>query len=248
MSRYGPVWEGREITQRPYDIPDHVRLEDRDLCELTLADAAAKNWPPGGGMAWDIGANVGQCLPLLTALYERVVALEPGASLTELTATWSAHDQVTVIGKAASDADGQLVLSERAAPAQSGQLVAQGMPYYGEEHGPGTPVWGIQTRLLPVPCVSLDTLAREFGVPDFVKIDTEGGELLVLAGAAGLLAEHRTTWLVEFHSEANRNLCYEILSAVGCKVETSHAWTYKEGTEMWKSFGYLRAKPSGERK
>jgi len=40
-------------------------------------------------------------------------------------------------------------------------------------------------------------LARELGLPDFMKIDTEGHEAAVLDGAQEILAEGRTDLLIE---------------------------------------------------
>jgi FkbM family methyltransferase len=54
---------------------------------------------------------------------------------------------------------------------------------------------------LVVPCRTLDDLAADRGGPTVVKIDVEGAELDVLAGARQLLERLRTRLLVEFHDD-----------------------------------------------
>lgn len=58
---------------------------------------------------------------------------------------------------------------------------------------------------LRVPSVTLDRLAEEVGLaPDLVKIDVEGAEAEVLAGARELTHRHRPQFLVEMHSIPDR--------------------------------------------
>jgi FkbM family methyltransferase len=53
---------------------------------------------------------------------------------------------------------------------------------------------------IDVPCTTLDSFVRSSGViPDVVKIDVEGAELLVLEGAKRLLAVHRPVLIIGVH-------------------------------------------------
>lgn len=52
-------------------------------------------------------------------------------------------------------------------------------------------------RTLPVQVTSVDNLIDDLGVPDFVKVDVERGELSVFEGARHLLELQRTTFLFE---------------------------------------------------
>jgi hypothetical protein len=65
--------------------------------------------------------------------------------------------------------------------------------------------------------LALDEIAYspEWFVPDFVKIDIDGGELDALRGAARLLAEHRPHLIVETHSRELELACAELLHAAG---------------------------------
>lgn len=64
-----------------------------------------------------------------------------------------------------------------------------------------------------VPLATLDSYLDEFGVPDLVKIDAEGAEVDVLRGSSTLIAEGRTSFLVEFMSEDLENAGRELLAA-----------------------------------
>lgn len=58
-----------------------------------------------------------------------------------------------------------------------------------------------------VPMTTLDHLAEEVGLaPDLVKIDVEGAEADVLAGARELARRHRPRFLVEMHAVPDRSM------------------------------------------
>ena len=57
---------------------------------------------------------------------------------------------------------------------------------------------------------TLDHFIHGHGVPDFVKIDVEGEEDRVLAGAAELLARRSTVFLCELHSPEDVSQCRAI--------------------------------------
>jgi FkbM family methyltransferase len=52
-----------------------------------------------------------------------------------------------------------------------------------------------------VRAVTIDELAKEYGVPDVVYMDIEGHELEALRGASRVLAKGATTWSIEVHPE-----------------------------------------------
>src|SRR5262249_48749079 len=55
-----------------------------------------------------------------------------------------------------------------------------------------------KTGEIRVDCLPLDSLPIE-GTVDFIKCDTEGAEIEILRGAAGLIAHHRPWLLIEVH-------------------------------------------------
>ncbi len=67
---------------------------------------------------------------------------------------------------------------------------------------------------------TLDSLLAEGGFPPpaLIKVDVEGAETEVLAGARGLLAEHRPRLFIEAHSPDLRAQCEEMLRGLGYAV------------------------------
>ncbi len=177
----------------------------------------------GGAVGWDIGAHQGQSTDRMVKQFEQVVALEPATeSFAFLDQEWGNHTQVTVLNKAAAAHDGVMYLSVRDTPISGGQLVAIDLPEVGTW-------WGTTTGIRKVECVTLDSLAAEYGFPDFVKIDTEGGEVGVLAGAATVI-DHGCDWLIEYHSHALREQCRRMLGRgyaledIPCPGKEDNGW------------------------
>jgi methyltransferase FkbM-like protein len=66
--------------------------------------------------------------------------------------------------------------------------------------------------------LALDDFASEWGTPDFIKIDVEGGEVDVLRGAARLLRDLKPGALVEVHSPQLERDCSRILVDAGYSI------------------------------
>lgn len=224
----------------------HLRMAARDARLITGADSdpaeAAEDlwggWRPGE-LAWDVGANTGQSLEQLHALFKMVIAFEPAeesyARLAELDHGWLTTSMVAL-----GDADGELVTSIREQSIAGGQLTATGMPWGdGAESLP----WGGETGQRAVPCRTADRLAAEFGIPDFIKVDTEGHEAAVLRGAVQIHDAGRTGWLVEFHSADLYAECMEIFMRWGYAARTIRHPHYPPGSALWSSHGWIRAIP-----
>jgi FkbM family methyltransferase len=71
-----------------------------------------------------------------------------------------------------------------------------------------------------VKTLTLDSLvsAGQAPAPDYVKIDVEGAEMLVLKGARNLLANGRPTLFLATHGGAAREACCEFLNALGYEL------------------------------
>lgn len=202
-------------------------------------EAATAIWAglPRGGHAWDIGANKGQSISQLYALCDRVTAFEPSAEAVDaLEAAWDPKP-AWLEGRqlAVSDHDGWLTTAERAESMAGLELTAvdvdSGLP------------WGQLTGTRDVPCRTVDSLAAELGVPDLVKVDTEGHEGQVLDGAAAVLAAGTASWVIEFHSAALHGKCSNLLAAAGYAVETVRHPHYPPDSRLWHNHGWIRATP-----
>lgn len=141
-----------------------------------------------GELAFDVGANIGQAAHVLAPRFARVVSFEP---CTEAAAVLrdEAAPNVTVVAAAVSAREGSVTLDETANSIGSGQLTTGSRLGWGEIVGHRT-----------VPATTLDKAAHLYGMPDLVKVDTEGHELRVLEGATGLLAARCARWLIEVHA------------------------------------------------
>src|SRR6187551_3174202 len=138
----------------------------------------------GGWVFFDIGANVGFYTLLGSVLVGesgRVVAFEPGKrnlSLLDKHLALNHARNVTVVRVAVGDRIGEVSFAEE--PDQLGGWFGQ--KNFGSAHISDKG----QTR---VGLVTLDALLerKEIPLPDLMKIDVEGAEMMVLTGAANLL-------------------------------------------------------------
>ncbi len=160
--------------------------------EPGLQTALTRLLRPGLTM-YDVGANVGFLTVIgarLVGREGRVVAFEPvrpNADLAAHNARLNGFDQVEILCVALGREDGEasFLLS---ANSNWGKFKSAG--------GVADPI--AETT---VPVRSLDSLAREGGQPepDLMKIDVEGAEVDVIAGAARMLRKKRPVLLVELH-------------------------------------------------
>jgi FkbM family methyltransferase len=155
-------------------------------------------------LAFDIGANRGCVANRLAANFQRVVAFEPCRESFNLM-----DPAANVIGSvcAVSQSDGQVALDEAHISIRTGQLVT------------GSALdWGNVLRQRVVPSIKLDTAAEIYGIPDFIKIDTEGHEILVLKGGENALA-HKPALVIEVHREKDGERIERLLGLKLRKIE-----------------------------
>jgi FkbM family methyltransferase len=135
---------------------------------------------PAGGLAFDIGAHVGDRIRAFRALGARVVAVEPQPKLARLLRLLHGRDPgVTIVEAACGRAEGAgELLVNRANPTVS-TLSESFVAATRNAPGWEGQVWDAR---LGVAVTTLDALIARHGRPDFVKIDVEGHEAEVLAG------------------------------------------------------------------
>lgn len=104
----------------------------------------------------------------------------------------------------------------------------------------GSGVAGLSTtaeaagRSMTVRAQTLDSIVdRTAFVPDLVKIDVEGAEREVLAGANATVARHRPRFLVEMHSSSDLTMERNTTDVLTwCEQRGYSAWYLKDGTRL----------------
>lgn len=200
-----------------------------------IAEDLWAGWGPGR-LAFDVGANCGQSLPVLRRLFAGVVAFEPAhESWLVLQRDWFATPGVELVPFAISDEPGPVVdLYETPNNVAQGQLISPGHHAFTREVD--------QPKARPVQAMTLDAAAEQYGKPDFVKIDTEGHELRILQSGPELLgAKLPPEFLIEFHSPEMHDGCAALLEAAGLQVTTVRHPHYAPGNPDFYNHGWLRA-------
>lgn len=166
------------------------RLEDVDTALLGMALELVHP----GDVVWDIGANVGLFAFSAAGLAGpngRVLAVEPDPWLVKLLHRSSglrnehlAHVDVLSVAVAEDAGVCRFNIAERGRAAN--YLDGAGTTQAG----------GVRDSIL-IPTIACDSLLRHFAAPSVVKIDVEGTEHRVIAGASRLLHEIRPRILCE---------------------------------------------------
>jgi len=158
-----------------------------------------------GDIVYDIGANVGFYTLLASVLVgpnSRVFAFEPvPGNLLYLKKHLRLNrtGNVTVIEAAVSDHCGMTYFNQ-STNSSMGHIALGGN--------------------LKVKTVSLDELIStgEVSIPDHIKIDVEGAEMMVLSGAKLMLAERHPTLFLATHGQDLRHQCCRFLEGLGYEL------------------------------
>ena len=150
----------------------------------------------------DVGANEGAWsrAVLTVARPERLIAVEPSPVMQpRLQAAIGAHHAVEIVASAVGAAAGEEVLNVTA-HSHNASLLRPRTDEMNELYGGGYDV----VEDVRVAVVPLDELTRDLAAIDLLKVDVQGSEREVIAGAAETLA--KTHWLL---IEANLRSHYE---------------------------------------
>lgn len=162
--------------------------------EPWVQDAIARYLRPGD-WAWDVGAYIGYHTLLMWRLGANVVAFEPDRE------TFDRLSKNLSLNGARSVQALRRAVGREAGWAQLVPVEGSPQQTHVEWQAAGE-----------CPVVSLDDLLLEFPAPRLVKVDVEGAELDVLAGATRLIREVGPVWIVEPHApETAREVadCFE---------------------------------------
>lgn len=176
-----------------------------------------------GSLVFDVGAHIGNRVRAFRSLGARVIAMEPQRSCTAILNRFYGSDrEVTILPEAVGESvgEGELFVSPEN-PTMS--TLSSGWIDAIHEHYPEQGIeWDRRERVI---VTTLDRLVEAYGEPDFVKIDVEGFEDVVLRGASRPLKALSFEFLPAAVDGAVR--CIEILEALG-----AYRYNYSVGERM----------------
>ncbi len=184
-----------------------------------------------GQLAFDIGSHVGNRTRAWRRLGARVVAVEPQPDFFRLLRGLFGRDSMVILencGIAAEAGHGTLWIS-RATP-----TVSSCTADWVEDAGDAEAFDGVRwDNKQPIALRTLEDLIEQYGVPDFCKIDIEGGEEAALRGLRTPIAALSFECVAAMRERAQG--CLAILDALG-----SYEYRYsKLETMRWSSDRWL---------
>ena len=174
---------------------------------------------------WDVGANIGwySWIFLSQSPHAEAILLEPDPTNLKLVRRTARRleGRATILPVAAGDRTGRMLFAADTVTGATGSIMVEDTfltRHYRRNGG-----------MLEVETVRLDDLRQRFPPPDFIKIDVEGAELLVMDGAASILRSQPV--VIYETTAANRNgmaarfaeLGYRLFDAegYGCREQVS---------------------------
>jgi len=136
-----------------------------------------------GGVAFDIGANVGYYARLMARYADHVYAFEPDMdNFRILEENCKRHSNITSFNMAVCDREGTADFFKVADSAMRHSLIDEG-----------------NTERFSVPCTTLDAFTKECNITgvSLIKMDVEGAEQMVFAGMRELLAREHPVVIYE---------------------------------------------------
>ena len=165
-----------------------------------------------GDVTYDIGANIGFMTLVLAAQVGAegtVFAFEPVPdnveNLKDVVFLNRLDDRVRIMAKAVGNtvSEEEMVLHESSAMHRLEKSREQGCT--------------MASHKIVVESTTLDFFSVQKGhpAPDFIKVDVEGSETLVIQGALDVLERHSPTLLIEVHGPDNAGNLWDLLQEMG---------------------------------
>jgi FkbM family methyltransferase len=199
---------------------------------------AIRSYVSSGDTVYDIGANIGYislALAKQVGPQGQVIAFEPIPqtfdSLSKNVAL-NKLSNIKVLNIAASDRAGETTIRTRDNPAESS------MVWYRND--PSATEVSISTS-------AIDDLVRTCKIPppDFVKIDVEGAEGLVVQGMRDTLATSKPVLFLEC-SDIGRETTWPLLCELGYRCQSATTWKRVVEFDEYRDFDFLWLPPNRE--
>ena len=167
---------------------------DQDLINI------AEQYLKDNSNVWDVGANVGVFTFAASSVAHKgtVVSIEADiwlANILRKTAMFKEYSNNTICVLPVAISNDNSVASF--------MVAARGRASNALEAAGGRSQMGGVREKQHVPTLTLDTLLNTFPPPDFVKIDVEGAEYMVLQGATNVINKVRPKFYVEVGSDVS---------------------------------------------
>ena len=189
--------------------------------EIPLQESLCRELRPGQTF-YDVGANAG----FFTLVGSRAigpagkcVAFEPVPENAESIREQIAANELTncqLVPEALSDSVGETTFCFDSAGSSTGHFAEL----------------GASGGQLTVRMTTLDEVAKRLGMPDVLKVDVEGVEDLVIAGAASLLKAQRPVWVIELHGRRQAKAVLNSLKQAGYVFFELNGEPYQETLEF----------------
>lgn len=187
------MW-GTKIKDLPFKLVVQSEIEIWRAADFWTKEPETIAWIDSfesGSVFWDIGANVGvfslygdtKCS--VQGLGREVFAFEPENKnfdrlLEQIEANGGCH--VAAYQYALSDFDGKSTFYvPKSGPGRSGGQIGKNADESGREFQP--------EESYEIETYRIDTLAKRFGVPNYIKIDVDGHEFEILGGGLATLGD-----------------------------------------------------------
>jgi FkbM family methyltransferase len=169
------------------------------------------------GIAFDIGANIGDYSLILAQKFSTVYAFEPHPVnvkiITDRQKPPELASKIILEEMAISNFTGKCKLYTQPDTLLTGHSISEKTIVH--------PNWQLdKKRFLEVPCMTIDDFCKEKGIiPTFIKMDIEGGEDTAWEGAIKTLKENDITIGLEIHLGVNVEKLTKLFNDLGYKIE-----------------------------
>jgi FkbM family methyltransferase len=133
---------------------------------------------PPNALVFDVGANVGSYSEAMEGAGARVIAVEPNADCIRHIELTYADKRIETLHAAIGPDTGVATFNISDARDDMSTMSSEWIQMLEREYRQDRRQW----RRATVPIVTLDSLVRHYGMPDYIKIDVEGYEASVLDG------------------------------------------------------------------
>ena len=185
-------------------------------------------WQRKEYMLFDIGANVGRWTMANLDQTDRIVAVEASPSTFSSLVQNCTHPKVTLLNYAVCANTGEDVVFYHA---RYDTLSTLNKAWLTDE---SSRFYNVPFQEIRCPAISLDRLVEEYGIPDLLKLDVEGGEFACLSS----LTRKVKTICFEWASETNSITlqCLNHLASLGYTrffLQEEDAYTFRPSEDVY---------------